>query len=55
MSGKTDKKKKRQEKKKKQGFDQTIDGIADWECKWINLSDLKNELKQGVLGGTEWE
>lgn len=50
MSGKTEKK-----KKKKQGFDQTIYGIPGWECKWINLSDLKNELKQGVLGGTEWE
>lgn len=41
--------------KKKKDFDQTIYGISDCECKWNNISDLKNEPKQGVLGGMESE
>jgi len=46
MSGKTEKVK---------GFDQTIYGISGCECKWNNISDLKNELKHGILGGMESE
>lgn len=41
--------------KTKKDFDHTIYGISAPECKWNSISNLKNELKQGVLGDMESE
>lgn len=39
----------------KKGFDHTVYGISACECKWNSISNLKNDLKQGVLGDIESE